>query len=60
MPVIHFYSFVLRLALLLAFLGILKSCTLDMLGLAASKSDHGMISYSKFTKLLTTARSQKP
>jgi hypothetical protein len=53
MPVIQFYAAVLRLALLLAFLGVLKSCTLDLLGLSAQKTGQGMMSYSRYTRLLT-------
>ena len=39
-----------------ALIGQLKSCTLELLGLAAEKSDHGMISYTKFTRALTTRK----
>ncbi len=51
--IVRFYSFVIRLALLLAIAGQLKTCTLIMMGLAAEKTERGIISYSKFTKLLT-------
>lgn len=51
---IQFYSFVIRLAILLSLTGQLKTCTLTMMGLAATKSERGIISYSKYTKLLTS------
>ena len=50
---VRFYVFVIRLAFLLALAGQLKSCTLTMMGLAAEKTARGIISYSKFTHLLT-------
>lgn len=49
----RFYSFVIWIGISLALVGQLKSCTLIMLGLAAEKSERGIISYSKFTRLLT-------
>jgi hypothetical protein len=52
MPVINFYVWVLRIAIALALIGQLKSCTLSMMGLAAEKTERGMISYSKFSRLL--------
>ncbi len=55
---IQFYSLVIRLAILLSFAGQLKTCTLTMMGLAATKSERGIISYSKFTKLLTSKNSK--
>jgi hypothetical protein len=45
--VIKFYSFVIRLGLLLALSGQLKSCTLVMMGKAAQKTQQGIMSYSK-------------
>lgn len=51
--IIRFYSFVIRLAIFLALAGQLRSCTLVMIGKAAEKTERGMISYSKFTGLLT-------
>jgi hypothetical protein len=53
MELARFYIMLVKIAMALAFLGLLKSCTLDLLGLAAESSDKGMISYSQFTKLLT-------
>ncbi len=53
MGLVRFYSFVIRLALALALLGQLKACTLIMMGKAAEKSETGIMSYSKFSKLLT-------
>lgn len=60
MGLARFYIAIVRIAIALALIGQLKSCTLDLLGLAAEKSRQGMISYSKFTRLLTSERSQKP
>lgn len=53
MELVRFYAWVIRLGIALALIGQLKSCTLNMLGLAVEKSEHGIISYSKFTRLLT-------
>ncbi|MCM2282839.1 MAG: hypothetical protein NDI61_13445 [Bdellovibrionaceae bacterium] len=53
MVVVRFFAWVVRLGLALALIGQLKSCTLIMLGLAAEKTEHGIISYSKFSRLLT-------
>ena len=53
MELVRFYAAVIKLALVLAMFGLLKSCTLEMLGLAAEKSEAGIISYSKFTRALT-------
>ncbi len=47
------YITIVKIAIALALIGQLKSCTLELLGLAAAKSDQGMTSYSKFTRLLT-------
>lgn len=55
---IQFYSLAIRLAILLSFAGQLKTCTLTMMGLVATKSERGIISYSKFTKLLTSNSSK--
>jgi hypothetical protein len=60
MELVRFFALVIKIAILLALIGQLKSCTLILLGLAGEKSDHGMISYSKFTRALTTDRDQKP
>ena len=52
MGLVHFYSAVVWLAILLAICGQLKSCTLTMMGLAAEKSETGIVSYSKFSHAL--------
>jgi len=52
MELVRFYVFVLKIAVALAMLGQLKSCTLELMGKAAAK--HEMMSYSNFTKALTT------
>ena len=56
MELVRFFALVVQIAIALAFLGQLKSCTLDLLGFAAQKSDQGMISYTKFTHALTTRK----
>jgi hypothetical protein len=53
MELVRFYAWVIKVAICLALIGQLKSCTLIMMGLAAEKSEKGIISYSKFTRLLT-------
>ena len=53
MELVRFYALVVKIAIALALIGQLKFCTLELLGLAAEKSDHGMISYTKFTQALT-------
>jgi len=53
MELVRFYSFVIRIAIALALCGQLKTCTLYMLGAAAEKTENGVISYSKFSRLLT-------
>lgn len=53
MGLVRFYMWVIKIAILLALVGQLKTCTLIMMGLAAEKSEKGIISYSKFTRLLT-------
>lgn len=53
MGIVRFYVWVIRLGLLLALCGQLKYCTLVMMGLAAEKSKHGIMSYSKYTRELT-------
>ncbi|MGE0528464.1 MAG: hypothetical protein AB7G93_19885 [Bdellovibrionales bacterium] len=60
MELVRFYAFVVKVAIALALVGQLKSCTLQLLGLAAAKSDQGMISYSKYTRLLTNRKESKP
>ena len=51
--IVRIYSFVIRLAIGLALAGQLRGCTLAMMGKAAEKTKRGMISYSKFIKILT-------
>ena len=53
MGLVRFYSAVLWLAIGLALCGQLKSCTLTMMGLAAEKTEAGIMSYSKFSHALT-------
>lgn len=53
MELVRFYALVVKIAIALALIGQLKSCTLELLGLAAEQSGHGMISYTKFTRALT-------
>jgi hypothetical protein len=60
MELVRFYALVIKIAIVLAVAGQLKSCTLELMGLAAEKSERGMMSYSKYTRLLTNDRSQKP
>lgn len=60
MELVRFCVAVVKIAIALALIGQLKSCTLELLGLAAEKSDKGMISYSKFTRALTKEPNYKP
>lgn len=53
MELVRFYAWVIKIAIALALIGQLKTCTLIMMGLAAEKTEKGIISYSKFTRLLT-------
>ena len=53
MELVRFYAFVVKLAIALALIGHLKSCTLQLMHLAAEKTDRGIISYSRFTRSLT-------
>jgi len=53
MELVRFYSLVIKIAILLAIAGQLKSCTFEIMGLAAQKAERGMISYKKYTELLT-------
>jgi len=50
--VVKFYVWVIKIALVLGTMGVLKDATLFMAGKAV-KAQRGMISYSKFTKMLT-------
>jgi hypothetical protein len=53
MIVVRFYVWVIRIGIALAMLGQLKTCTLVMAGLAAEKSERGIMSYGKFSRALT-------
>lgn len=53
MNLLRFYAFVIKIALILALIGQLKACTLELLGLAAQKSSQGIISYGTYSRLLT-------
>ncbi len=53
MELVRFYAWVIKLAIALALIGQIKSCTMIMMGLAAEKSQKGIMSYSKFTRMLT-------
>jgi hypothetical protein len=52
MGLVRIISWIVKIALLLALAGQLKSCALVLLGLAADKTERGIISYSKFSKML--------
>jgi hypothetical protein len=58
MGLIQLYKMVLKFALLLAVMGGLKNATLAMMGKVA-KAQQGMISYSKYTKMLTGVPQRK-
>jgi hypothetical protein len=53
MELIRFYALIIKIAIVLALAGQLKSCTLELMGLAAQKSERGMISYKQYTEMLT-------
>ena len=53
MDLVRFFSLILRIGFTLALFGCLKFCTLQMLGLAAEKTETGILSYSKFSHALT-------
>lgn len=53
MELVRFYAWVIKIALILALIGQLKFCTIVMMGKAAEKTENGILSYSKFTRLLT-------
>ena len=53
MEVVRFVSLILRIGIALALMGQLKSCTLELMGLAAEKTERGIMSYSRYTRLLT-------
>lgn len=54
MGAIKFVSFVVRSGFALALIGQLKFCTLVMMGKAAEKSQKGIMSYSKYSRMLTS------
>ena len=53
MELVRFVGFVVKIAICLALIGELKSCTLELLDLSAEKSATGIMSFSKFTHALT-------
>lgn len=53
MGLVQLYKFILKMAFVLTMIGGLKNSTLLMMGKAA-QAQKGMISYSKYTKLLTS------
>jgi len=53
MEIVKFVGWVVRIAIFLALVGQLKSCTLELMNLSAEKTAHGIMSYSKFTRELT-------
>ena len=53
MELVRFFAAVVKIAICLALIGELKSCTLELLDLSAQKSAQGIMSYSKYTKALT-------
>ena len=59
MELIRFFAVLVKIAIVLAIIGQLKSCTLELLGLAAEKSGRGMISYSQYTRLLNQTAGAK-
>jgi FlaG/FlaF family flagellin (archaellin) len=52
MELVRFFAFIIKIAIVLALAGQLKSCTYELMGLAAQKSERGMISYKKYTETL--------
>ena len=59
MELVRFFAFVVKLAIALALIGELKSCTLELLGLATDQSDQGIMSYGQYTRLLNQKRGAK-
>ena len=60
MELVRLYLTIFKIAIALALIGQLKSCTLELLGLTAERTGQGMISFTKYTKALTSDRSRKP
>ena len=52
-------SLIVRLGFALALIGQLKYCTLVMMGKAVEKSQKGIMSYSKYTRMLTSNQASK-
>ena len=52
-------SLIVRLGFTLALIGQLKFFTLVMMGKAAEKSQKGIMSYSKYTRMLTSNHTRK-
>ena len=59
MEIVKFVSFVVRLGIILALMGQLKFCTLQLMGMAGEKTQKGMISYSKYTRMLLVLLHQR-
>lgn len=53
MEVVRFMSLILRIGMALALIGQLKFCTLQLMGLAAQKTETGIMSYSRYSRMLT-------
>ncbi len=53
MELAHLVSMIVRLAVALALVGMLKTCTLTLLNLAGDKTATGIMSYSAYTRMLT-------
>ena len=53
MELVRFFARLVKIAICLALIGQLKSCTLELLDLSAEKSSRGIMSYSRLTKELT-------
>lgn len=53
MEIARFVSLILRIGIALALIGQLKSCTIELMGLAAEKTERGIMTYSRYSRLLT-------
>ena len=53
MELVRAFGLVVKIAICLALVGQLKSCTLELMNLSAEKSAQGIMSYSKYTRALT-------
>ncbi len=58
MEIVKFVSLIVRLGIFLALCGQLKGCSLELLGKSASKN--GIMSYSAYTKILTSTKARIP